>query len=233
VTDAPLKLVTPAQPVTSPLATQSPERLVEVAAAPASDARTAPPAVPGFSGETAFGRVQTFSAHTLAVASYRLRRVGTSGLAGLALLLAAVVLYVANNLPQSAIVQTLTEQVRHLAPLNTPVAIPGNGTVLAALPPRADAPAVVGRVFEQAAAAGVELSRGEYEFLPAREGVAAHYRMTFPVRTTYPQLRDFMDRTLAALPGVAVEGLRVERKNVGDETVDAELKLDAYVRSDP
>jgi hypothetical protein len=105
--------------------------------------------------------------------------------------------------------------------------------VLAALPQRDDAPTVVGKVFAQAAAAGVELPRGQYEFVPSRDGVAARYRMTFPVRTTYPKLRDFMDRTLIALPAVAVEGLRIERKNVGDEQVDAELKLSAYVRSEP
>ena len=55
-------------------------------------------------------------------------------------------------------------------------------------------------------------------------------RMTFPIHAGYPQLRNFMDRTLLALPSVAVEGLRIERKNVTDETVDAELKLSAFVR---
>ena len=68
--------------------------------------------------------------------------------------------------------------------------------------------------------------------MPARDGVAARYRMSFPVTASYPKLREFMDRTLLALPAVAVEGLRVERKNVGDDTVDAELKLAVYVRSE-
>jgi len=35
------------------------------------------------------------------------------------------------------------------------------------------------------------------------------------------------------MPAVAVEGLRVERKSVGDDSVDAELKLSAFVRSEP
>ncbi|MGB8694692.1 MAG: hypothetical protein WCD08_14395, partial [Steroidobacteraceae bacterium] len=71
-----------------------------------------------------------------------------------------------------------------------------------------------------------------YEYVPARDGVAARYRMTFPVHTTYPKLRDFMDRTLVALPAVAVDGVRIERKKVGDEEVDAELKFSAFVRSE-
>ena len=109
---------------------------------------------------------------------------------------------------------------------------PPGGAILAALPPRGDAPNVVAKILEEARASGVELPRGQYEYVPARDGVAARYRMTFPVRASYPKLREFMDRTLVALPAVAVEGLRIERKNVGDDSVDAELKLNAYVRSD-
>jgi hypothetical protein len=98
------------------------------------------------------------------------------------------------------------------------------------LPAREDASDVLGRIYQEAQSAGVELPRGEYEYVAARDGVAAHYRMTFPVHAGYPQLRTFMDNTLLALPSVAVEGLRIERKNVTDETVDAELKLAAFVR---
>jgi hypothetical protein len=101
---------------------------------------------------------------------------------------------------------------------------------LGGLPARDDASEVLARIYQEAQGAGVELPRGQYEYLPARDGVAAHYRMTFPVHAAYPQLRTFMDRTLTALPSVAVEGLRIERKNVGDEAVDAELKLAAFVR---
>ena len=105
--------------------------------------------------------------------------------------------------------------------------------MLAALPPRDDAPTVIEKVLAQASAAGVELTRGQYEYLPARDGVAARYRMTFPVHTSYPKLRNFMDRTLEALPAVGLDGMRIERKKVGDEDVDAEVKFSAYVRSEP
>ena len=109
----------------------------------------------------------------------------------------------------------------------TPVA------VLSALPSRGEAPEIVAKIVEEARASGVELPRGQYEYVPARDGVAASYRMTFPVHATYPQLREFMDRTLVAMPAVAVEGMRIERKAVGDEGVDAELKFSAFVRSEP
>jgi len=180
-------------------------------------------------------RLQGWSNRALAESIYRVRRVGAAGLTGAALLMGAVVLFVANNVPQGASVAALKAQIVRLAPLakGPMIAAPGGATMLAALPQRDDAPTVVGKVFEQAKAAGVELTRGQYEYVAARDGMAARYRMTFPVHTSYPKLRDFMDRTLGAMPAVAVEGLRVERKSVGDDSVDAELKLSAFVRSEP
>jgi hypothetical protein len=170
----------------------------------------------------------------LAEAGWRLRRVGNAGLVGAALLVGAAVLFLFNNLPQASALAALRAQVTRLGPLaKAAPPAPGVGVGTAALPARDQAPAVLARIYAEAEAAGVELPHGQYEYVPARDGVAARYRMTFPVHASYPQLRAFMDRTLVALPAVAVEGLRMERKNVGDEAVDAELQLSAYVRSEP
>ena len=231
-----LPTATPALTAAAPVATQE-EPLDEEQLAPLATVTPASAAPTGLvrpTVATTLARIHSYTNRALAESAYRLRRVGATGLAGIALVVAALVLFIANNLPQSTAVAALKAQILRLAPLgHAPVAATPGGTVLAALPKRDDAPTVVGKVFAQAAAAGVELSRGQYEFVPSRDGVAARYRMTFPVHTTYPKLRDFMDRTLIALPAVAIEGLRVERKKVGDEEVDAELKLSAYVRSEP
>ena len=181
----------------------------------------------------ALAQIAGLTQRALAETAYRLRRLGMATVAGIAAVALAATLFIANNLPQGAAVAALKSQLIRVAPLGkgAAVAVPG-GMLLAALPPRGEAPAVVGKIFEEAAASGVELPRGQYEYVPARDGIAARYRMTFPVRASYPKLREFMDRTLVALPAVAVEGLRIERKNVGDDSVDAELKLAVYVRSD-
>ena len=170
----------------------------------------------------------------LAEVAYGLRRLGATTVIGIGAAVAAVTLFIASNLPQGAAITTLKGQLVQLASPGkaATVAAPTAGA-LAALPPRADAPNVVAKILEEARAAGVELPRGQYEYVPARDGMAARYRMTFPVHASYPQLRAFMDRTLLALPAVAVEGLRIERKTVGDGGVDAELKLSVFVRSEP
>lgn len=181
----------------------------------------------------ALDRIQVLGSRALAETLYQARRLGVATLAGIASVVVAATLFIANNLPQGAAVAALKSQLSQLAPVAKGAAMaPLSGSVLASLPPRGEAPNIVAKILEEARASGVELPRGQYEYVPSRDGVAARYRMTFPVHASYPRLREFMDRTLVALPAVAVEGLRIERKGVGDDSVDAELKLSAYVRSD-
>ncbi len=191
-----------------------------------------PGLVPATGGSTsALDRVRELGGRAIDQATYQLRRLGNATLAGVVALVAAATIFMSNNLPQSKAVSALQAEIAH-APAAAGATTP-NGASLASLPPRSEAPDVVAKIYEEAKAAGVELPRGQYEYVPPRDGVAARYRLTFPVRATYPQIRGFLDRTLIALPAVAVEGLRIERKTVGDGTVDAEVKFAAYVRGEP
>ena len=183
---------------------------------------------------SALARIRLAGSGALAETGYQLRRLNTATLVGSAAAVIASVVFLTNNIPQRTAVSSLKSDLTRLKPLSSEGARPVRmSATLASLPSRAEAPMVVSRILEEARASGVDLPRGQYEYVPAREGMAARYRMTFPVRATYPQIRQFMDRTLVALPAVAIEGLRIERKSVGDDGVDAELKLSAYVRSDP
>ena len=228
----------------APAVTTQPVVVALSAARPLSQAQLQPQLAPrpqtdfgvtasksGSSVAASLARVQLMTSRALAETAYQVRRLGGAAVAGIAAVVLAATLFIASNLPQGAAVSALKSQLIHLGPLGHGGVVAGpGGVILAALPSRGEAPNVVAKIREEARASGVELPRGQYEFVPARDGVAARYRMTFPVRASYPKLREFMDRTLVALPAVAVEGLRIERKNVGDDTVDAELKLSAYVR---
>jgi hypothetical protein len=206
-----------------------PPRPLASAAMPATTAASA--GTPATS--TAIVRAQLLGTQALAHVGYQLRRLGTTTLVGITAMVTAVTMFLAYNLPQGHAVTTLQGQLARLATSGAAAATTPNGATLASLPPRREAPEVVAKVYEEAKAAGIELPRGQYEYVPARDGVAARYRMTFPVRASYPQIRSFLDRTLIALPAVSVEGLRIERKSVGDGTVEAEVKLSAYVRGEP
>ncbi len=192
-----------------------------------------PPVAAVAAGGVALQSIQSGATRAVAEVMYQLRRIGMAATAGIAAVVLAATLFIAQNLPQGATVAALKSQLLRLAPAGKGAAVAApTGLSLASLPPRGEAPGVVAKILEEANASGVGLPRGQYEYVPARDGVAARYRMTFPLRASYPKIREFMDRTLLALPAVAVDGLRIERKNVGDDTVDAELKLSAYVRSD-
>jgi hypothetical protein len=205
---APRAVVTPLRPAGASLAT---------AAEPATS--------------TALERVRESGQQLVAQAAYQLRRLGTATVAGIVAVGAAATIFLAYNLPHGQAVSALQAQLAH-TPAVVSTASP-NGATLASLPPRGEAPDVVAKIYEEAKAAGVELPKGQYEYIPPRDGMAARYRLTFPVHASYPQIRTFLDRTLIALPAVAVEGLRIERKSVGDGNVDAEIKLGAYVRGEP
>lgn len=222
---------------------EKPEMPLAVAPVGEADAATAVPApaaarpagaMPMPAAPDAMAKARQALSMGIAEASWQVRRLGAMTVAGIGAAVLALVLFLGNNLPQGKLVAGLKAQLAHLAPATTGsvVAAPGGGMVLAALPPRDSAPAIVGKILEEARASGIDLPKGQYEYVAAREGVAARYRMTFPVRAEYPAIREFMDRTLVALPAVAVEGLRIERKNVGDNTVEAELRLSAYVREE-
>jgi hypothetical protein len=178
-------------------------------------------------------RAQQVCSRAVAVSAFRVRRLGARTTLGLLAAVLALGLYLGQNLQQLGRIAALKSQIDGLT-VATPVAKPAAAVApsAAALPRRSEASGIVEAVAAQADASGVQLARGEYEFLPARDGVAARYRMSFPLHTSYPRLRQFLDRTLIALPAVAVESLHIERKSVGDENIDAELTLSAFVRSD-
>ena len=221
---APAELAAPADTaVAVPRVVPAPLRPVAVAAVPVTAAGAA----------TAIARSRLLGAQALAHTGYQLRRLGTTTLAGITAMVTALTVFLVYNLPQGHAVTALQGQLARLATSGATAATTPNSATLASLPQRREAPEVVAKVYEEAKAAGIELPRGQYEYVPARDGVAARYRMTFPVHASYPQIRSFLDRTLLALPAVAVEGLRIERKSVGDGSVDAEVKLAAYVRGEP
>jgi hypothetical protein len=214
----------------STLPVQSPAALLEVQ----MPAVTEQPTAAGTRVTAPGWRARFPASRAVAEVSYRLRRTGPLGLAGLLLIASAAATFAYVYQPQRAAVDTLLQAVAHPVPGATAsaTAVTDVSRMLTALPVRSHAPEVVAQILKQAESAGVELARGRYEYILARDGLAARYRISLPVRTTYPQLRTFLDKTLIALPGVAVEGLRIERKNVGDDSIEAEIKLSVFVRDE-
>jgi hypothetical protein len=164
----------------------------------------------------------------------RARGLGMAGLAGALACVVALALLCFGYLPQQAAVvelqAKLAEQIAH--PLPKAVAELGKGD-LGHLPKRGDLPDIVGVIFKQAQGAGIVLERGTYAYAPLRAGRATRYQLEFPIKAAYPQLRKFLDLTLAALPAAGIDTLSIERKAIGEPLVDALVSFVVVARSAP
>jgi len=187
----------------------------------------------GAPAATALTRVQAAAGQVIPQLQYRVARLGVAGQAGLAALTAAVAIAVGALLPAWHAMQGLSTNLAQThAPSGYSIeqAVPH---LMASLPTRAQIPAVVGEVYAQAKAAGVPLDTGRYVFSPAKSGSVASYDLEFPVKgAAYPALRSFINQTLAAVPAASLAKLQIERKAVGDQSVNADIGFIVFVRSE-
>jgi hypothetical protein len=170
--------------------------------------------------------------------SRQVQRVGGIGVAGLALLVFAVAFFAGAIAPlkgELTELQASLAQARHSHDgprvSTLPAAVAETQAFVGRLPLRSDLPALTGQIVQQASLAGITLERGTYDFVVTHSGKLVRARMAFPVHGRYPDIRRFIDGTLVAIPGAAIDGLRFERKSVGDTEVDADIRFALYLRS--
>jgi hypothetical protein len=164
---------------------------------------------------------------------YQLLRVGPAGLTGLAALIVAAIAAVVVWLPAHNAGVALRTELLHSAVHGQGSSAPaGINHLVAALPTRAQIPAVLGQMLVEADKAGVALDHGHYDFRPPQSSALGRYAFEFPVRGSYPNVRDFIDRTLTEVPAAGLEKLRIERKSVGDTLINADIGFVVYVRGE-
>lgn len=180
-------------------------------------------------------RLHQLTARTLPLAWYRITRVGPAGLLGGAATLMAMVIAAIAFIGARSTMQSLTAQIAHAQAHPTPAAVSdaGVGKVVAELPRRQDMPAVIGLVLAQAKEASVVLDNGHYTYSTPKGGTVGRYELEFPVKADYPSVRNFINRTLSAVPAVGLDKLRIERKAVGDPIVSADIRFVVFVRTEP
>jgi hypothetical protein len=163
-------------------------------------------------------------------------RTGRPGLVGLALVAASVVFFLSTHLKVLDDVASLRSELataRARADAAPPPAASDVGATVRSLPKRADMPALLGVLLEQANAAHLTIDTGKYEFNATKTGAVVRYKVSFPVTGPYPQVREFIDATLKAMPAVAISDLTLERKSVGDAAVEAQIRLTVFTKGAP
>lgn len=99
----------------------------------------------------------------------------------------------------------------------------------AAFPHAGDLPDAMQTLYDNAQAEGLVLERGEYRMVQERGERYMRYEVSLPVKGTYPQLRRFLAKAVAALPTLAVDEVQFSRAQIADALVDCRLSLSLYL----
>ena len=164
-----------------------------------------------------------------------LRALGPTGVVGIGVLIFCIPFYFSAVRPAEAELKaqrSIAERLRARTPFQ-PVASEGRAEELrrfySLFPPIERLPDQLEQIYGLARGAKLELLQGEYRLEKPPVGLA-FYRITLPLRGTYPQIRQFVGATLKSMPVASLEGLRFERKKVGDTRLEAQIRLTVYFR---
>ena len=182
---------------------------------------------------SALARVQAGATQLGPQLQYQIARLGPAGQVGLAGLVAALVFAASTLLPARHALDALSANIARTqhpsAALSADQAAP---RLVESLPTRKQIPAVIGLIYGKAKEAGVPLDTGHYVYSPPKAGALARYDVDFPVKASYPDIRNFINHTLSAVPAAALNKLHVERKAVADPMVNADIGFVVFVRSE-
>jgi hypothetical protein len=103
------------------------------------------------------------------------------------------------------------------------------GAFYGALARPADAPDLLRRLHRAARDQGVILDQADYRPLPDPEGGLTRYQIVLPAKGTYPEVRRFLVRASADVPGLAIDSVMFQRQQVGEAHLDAQIKLTLFL----
>ena len=90
-------------------------------------------------------------------------------------------------------------------------------------------PDELARLFKFAEAHKIELDVGEYSFVRAQGGRLDQFRITLPIKGSYPDIRAFAAEALEAVPALSLESLALRREKVADSAVDGRVVFLMFV----
>ena len=168
-----------------------------------------------------------------------LQGLGVPGVAGLAMLLLALVWALGGLMPDWSSLQTLTQQTREAGEYLAKVE---DGSVAAPvvpqrqlddfrskLPAQPQATVAIDKIYALAAQEHITLARGEYALGIDPKTHLARYQILLPVRGSYPQLRRFLHALLGQLPAVVVEDVEFQRKKIVDTDLTGRIRMTLYL----
>jgi Tfp pilus assembly protein PilO len=164
---------------------------------------------------------------------------GKPGLAGALLLLASLAYTLAGVLPAR---RELVRMQRQAAQAELVLAGVRGGQLAAprslenerelfyrTLPAQAEVTQWIERIYDAAQAEQLSLEHGEYAQADVADTRLARYRIVLPVRGNYGQIRRFIKAALAAVPGLGLDDISLQRASIGEAEIDAGIHFSLYL----
>jgi hypothetical protein len=107
------------------------------------------------------------------------------------------------------------------------------GRFYARFPSQDAFPDALGRVLQAAASHSLSLNEGEYTVTRETAGKLVRFQIVLPLRGNYPQVRSFLAALAHEVPGMALENVQFERRDLGDPALDVKLKLILFLGRAP
>jgi Tfp pilus assembly protein PilO len=99
----------------------------------------------------------------------------------------------------------------------------------AGLPAQHELTQQVERIYAAAAAEQLSLLHGEYTGTELPAAGLLRYRIVLPLKGSYGQVRRFAAAAAAAVPGLALDELSLQRQHVAEAQVEARLQLSLFL----
>ena len=96
-------------------------------------------------------------------------------------------------------------------------------------PAQTTAPLWLEKIYRAARNQGIQLEQGEYHAAREKSARLLHYQITLPVKGSYLQLRKFLATVLTEVPIASLDNISFERQKIGDQAIEARIKLTLYL----
>lgn len=168
--------------------------------------------------------------------AYAIRRLGLPGWIGVALIVATGIYLVLVVLPALGVRDRLIGEIaasEEKLSFCTSAADMSPAQRLASFygefPTAERVPDELARLFKFAEAHKLELDVGEYSFVRAQGGRLDQFRITLPIKGSYPDIRAFAAAALEAVPALSLESVALRREKVAETTVDGRIVFLLFV----
>ncbi len=96
-------------------------------------------------------------------------------------------------------------------------------------PSQNSVPQHLDKIYRAAQVHGIQLAQANYAPSTEKRARLLRYQITLPVKGSYVQLRKFVATVLAAVPNASLDNINFERQKIGDQTINAKIKLTLYL----